>query len=82
MLRRLVLHPEPGRADLELRYHLGELVGPAEAEARLRPERSFVERYGLAPMADRQLDLHARPYRGMAARSHFHRVLPGAGTIR
>jgi hypothetical protein len=82
VLRRLVLHPEPGRADLELRYHLGELVGPAEAEARLRPERSFVERHGLAPTADRQLDLDARHYRGMAARYYLHKVLLDAGTIR
>ena len=82
MLRRLVLHPEPGRADLELRYHLGELVGPAEAEARLRPERSFVEGHGLTAVADGQLDLDARRYRGMAARYHLHRVLLGAGKIR
>jgi AcrR family transcriptional regulator len=82
VLRRLVLHPEPGRADLELRHHLGELVGPAEAEARLGPERSFVERHGLAPMADRQLDLDTRHYRGITSRYHGCGDLLGAGMIR
>ena len=55
---------------------------PPMAEARLRPEGSFVERHGLAPMADRQLDLDARHYRGMAARCYAHRVLLDVGTIR